>query len=890
MGNGSGRRGLSPQGLLLLVPLFCALPSLVMAAPTGGQVASGTGTITRSGSTTTINQSSQNLSLSWKTFNVGTNETVDFNQPNSSSLAVNRIYDTNGSAVLGHINANGQIYLINPNGILFGSTAQVNVGGLVASTLDTADGSHFAGNGTGSIVNEGTINASHYVALLGNSVTNSGVITATLGTVAMGAGNDVSLTFSGNSLVKLQVNKSLVDSLVANHGLIKADGGTVIMNAGARDTLLASVVNNDGIVQAQTVDNHNGTITLLGGMGAGTVNVGGTLDASAPTGGNGGHIETSAAQVHIAPDAKVTTAASNGLSGSWLIDPVDFTIAASGGDITGSQLSSELSGGNVTIQSSSGSSGSSGDINVDDAVSWSANTLTLNAQNDINIMADLNGSGTARLALLYGQGAVAAGNTSNYYLSDGASVSLPAGTNFSTKLGSDGVTINWTVITSLGSAGSVSGVDLQGMSGDLASNYALGADIDASATSGWNGGSGFEPVGSSAIAFTGSFAGLGHTISNLTVNRLTTNYIGLFGYARNGTLRDVGLLNSSISGSSVVGALAGYSSDSIERAYVAGGSVTADQLLAGGLVGQIGSGGSVSTSYATDNVTGNSNGVASTGIGGLVGQLVSGASISNSYATGSVSGNTDVGGLVGQATGGTVTDSYASGAVTGASYVGGLAGSNGSGGTSATFTDSYWDTQSSGQSSSFGGTGLTTTQMQTASSFGGWSIATTGGTAKTWRIYEGQSYPLLENFLTQLTVTANNDSKTYDGLAYSGGNGVSYSATPNSYLLGLVSYGGSAQGAVNVGSYAITPYGLYSTSQKGYDITFANGTLTVNNAPLLWSAPQNVLAAQTTAEKLLVGQRTGSQSRPKAAITVFPVLHLQVLGSGMLMPESILWP
>jgi len=155
LGKGSGRKKHSLRGLLLLIPLSLISP-LAMAAPTGGQVTAGTGTISQSGATTTINQSSQNLSLSWKSFNVASSETVNFRQPNSSALAINRIADTQGSTVLGHINANGQVWLINPNGILFGATAQVNVGGLVASTLDTADGSTFAGNGTGSVVNEGS--------------------------------------------------------------------------------------------------------------------------------------------------------------------------------------------------------------------------------------------------------------------------------------------------------------------------------------------------------------------------------------------------------------------------------------------------------------------------------------------------------------------------------------------------------------------------------------------------------------------------------------------------------------------------------------------------------------------------------------------------------------
>ena len=249
----------------------------------------------------------------------------------------------NGSEILGHLDANGQVYLINPNGIIFGQGAQVNVGGLVASTLDVSDSSlsgnarSFAGNGTGSVINEGTINAADggYVALLGNRVSNQGVITAQLGTVALGAGSGVTLDFSGNRLVHLQVDQSTLNNLAANKQLIAADGGLVIMTAGARDALLASVVNNTGVIEARTVENHNGTIELLGGMTAGTVHVGGTLDASAPNGGNGGFIETSAAHVEVANDARITTAAATGLTGSWLVDPQDFTIAPSGGDITG---------------------------------------------------------------------------------------------------------------------------------------------------------------------------------------------------------------------------------------------------------------------------------------------------------------------------------------------------------------------------------------------------------------------------------------------------------------------------------------------------------------------------------------------------------------------------
>jgi filamentous hemagglutinin family protein len=209
------------------------------------------------------------------------------------SIAVNRILDTNGSQILGRLNANGQVWLINPNGLLFGRGAQVNVGGLVASTLDVSDDSlagsthRFAGKSTAGVINQGHISASEggSVVLLGHHVSNTGTISARLGTVALGAGNATTLQFEGNRLVNLRVDENLLDALADNGGLLQADGGQVLMSAGARNSVLASVVNNTGVIEARTVEQSEGRIVLLGGMAAGTTHVAGTLDASAPDGG-----------------------------------------------------------------------------------------------------------------------------------------------------------------------------------------------------------------------------------------------------------------------------------------------------------------------------------------------------------------------------------------------------------------------------------------------------------------------------------------------------------------------------------------------------------------------------------------------------------------------------
>ena len=316
-------------------PVMAAIPvsttpwSCLRPAPTAARSPPAAAVSSYGDHLTTIQQDSQNLSLNWLSFNIGAQDTVNFVQPNAQSIAVNRIADPNGSVILGHLNANGQVFLINPNGVLFGQGAQVNVGGLVASTLDVSDSElgrgtlHFGGAGGGSVTNRGTITAAPggYVALLGHSVSNQGAIHAPAGSVALAGGSAVTLSFDGNRLLDMQVDASTLNALAENRQLIVADGGQVLMSAGAKDSLLASVVNNSGTIQAQTVENRAGKIVLLGGMAAGTTQVAGTLDASAPNGGDGGFIETSAAHVQVADGAKITTLAAAGNTGTWLIDP-----------------------------------------------------------------------------------------------------------------------------------------------------------------------------------------------------------------------------------------------------------------------------------------------------------------------------------------------------------------------------------------------------------------------------------------------------------------------------------------------------------------------------------------------------------------------------------------
>ncbi|WP_019341803.1 GLUG motif-containing protein [Stutzerimonas stutzeri] len=713
------RRG-KGAGAVLAAALLLPAMAFAAALPSGGQMVTGQGQIsTPTNNQMVIDQASNKLAINWQSFDIAEGNRVTFNQPGTDAIALNRVLGADGSKIMGQLDANGRVFIVNPNGVLFGQNAQVNVGGLVASTLDLsvsdfeAGNYQFKGNGSNaSVINNGRITATDggSVALLGGTVSNNGVIVANQGTVVLAAGNAMTLDFAGDGLLNVQVNEAVVDALVENHQLIKADGGQVLLTANAGDALLKTVVNNTGVIEAQTLGEKDGKIVMLGSFDGGTVQVTGTLDASAPNGGNGGFIETSGAHVQIADSVKVTTKSADGKSGTWLIGPNDFTVAASGGDMTGTAVSQALSdNGSFIIQTASmGTAGGNGDIHINDGIAWNTSSaLTLKAERDININANINSTGAGKLALEFGQGAVADGNSADYHLNQGAKVSLSAGDNFSTKLGSDGTIREYRVITELGMQGSLTGTDLQGINGNPSANYVLGAGIDATATALWNNGQGFAQLGapwwSGFGEFSGILDGLGHEISDLTINRPGASDVGLFRILSvNSQVRNLGLVGGTIIGGTKVGGLAGvslgniknvYSTGDVDGGYEVGGLVgfnygniisayatgkVAGVDYIGGLVGNNSYGSTILDAYATGSVTGSNY------VGGLVGHnhynasinINNGPAISNAYATGTVMGADYVGGLVGYNRSGTVSHVYATGTVVGGDYVGGLIGFN----------------------------------------------------------------------------------------------------------------------------------------------------------------------------------------------------------------------
>ena len=221
-----------------------------------------------------INQTTQRVVINWNTFNIGADATVQFNQIDSNSIAVNRVSnDGQFSRINGRLIANGKVMILDPNGVLFGAGSITDVGAIVASTGDIDVTRVMAGDlalqltnfGTGQVINSGTINAadSGLVALVGTVVKNNGVINATLGRVALAAGNETAtVDLYGDSLVSLAYTDKNDNLLSENTGEINAVGGKIQLTAAAAKDVVDSVVNMDGVATANTAIVTNGKIIL----------------------------------------------------------------------------------------------------------------------------------------------------------------------------------------------------------------------------------------------------------------------------------------------------------------------------------------------------------------------------------------------------------------------------------------------------------------------------------------------------------------------------------------------------------------------------------------------------------------------------------------------------
>lgn len=659
----------------LIVSSFLAGTTLSFAAPSGGVVTSGDANISQAGKVTNISQSTQKASINWNKFDIASDETVNFKQPNSSSITLNRVVGNEKSIINGALNANGQVWIINSNGVLFGKGATINTSGLLATTKDISDAdfqagnNNFKGNSKESVINLGTIDVinSGSVILAANEVRNEGTIKAIRGKIHLAGADEYTVNLNGNSLVNLTVNKGVLDSLVKNSGTIISNGGEVYLTTNAVNELLKGVVNNTGVIEANSLAGITGHIELF--AHGGTANISGTIKAK------DGFVETSGKNLNVESTAKIETA-------KWLLDPTNMIISSSGGDsLTGESVSATaiqnaLSSADIELQATN-------NIAVNENITWSTDKQLKLSADSINVNAVIQ----------------------------------------NTNITNGGVFFNaeYTIFDSNGKVIIHNINQLQWVNTALRGMYELGSNIDASDTSSWNGNKGWMPIGNIDTEFSGKFDGLGHTISNLTINRPDEDDIGLFGrvsawntrYIENINLKDV-----NIKGNNNVGALVGYGYDiHIENASTSGKIIGNENV--GGLIGHM--------FYAPVTAKKSSSSVDVSGVknvGGLVGYL-DGSAVRESYATGDVSGSENVGGLVGYNNyRSNIENSYAIGEVSGTTNVGGLIGYSNLWPTN-TFFDKNTTKQTQGVGNDEAAEGVsakTTAQMQNKETFKDWDI------------------------------------------------------------------------------------------------------------------------------------------------------------------------
>lgn len=313
---------------------LCGAGHPASGGPTGGQVVAGSAAIQQTtAQRTDVIQSSQRAVINWRDFSIGAAEQVNFQQPSAQAVVLNRVVGSSVSSLLGQLTANGQVYLVNPNGVFIGPNARIDAAGFLATTTNVAtddfmrDRLRFehAVSEDGVIVNLGEITAAPggLVALVAPAVENAGIIRARLGQVALASGSRFTLDLYGDELVQFAVDDRIAERLtdfrgrplaarVRQAGRVEADGGVVQLTASAARALVDDAINMSGYVRAASVGRENGEIVLRGPE-HGMVSVSGTLSAAGTEAGQrGGRVAVTGGQVRLAGSAAVDVSGSAG--------------------------------------------------------------------------------------------------------------------------------------------------------------------------------------------------------------------------------------------------------------------------------------------------------------------------------------------------------------------------------------------------------------------------------------------------------------------------------------------------------------------------------------------------------------------------------------------------
>ncbi|HTS94454.1 MAG TPA: filamentous hemagglutinin N-terminal domain-containing protein [Stellaceae bacterium] len=362
---GPARRPILRGGLLSTTALVGAAAlvwggPIALAAPTGGTVVAGSATISTTGATTQITTNSQRTIINWQGLSIGPGETTKFVQPNASAATLNRVTGPDPSVLLGTLSSNGQVYLINPNGIVVGQGGRIDTAGFVASTLDVPNTAFmsggslkFAGTSTASIQNLGSINATLGDAVLvGQRIDNQGTVRAPLGTVGLAAGTQVLVT-QGSAPQRVQVLAagSVIGGGISNSGVVQA--GAIELEAAPAPGETASAISNTGILQGQGVAGGPDGHVRIATQG-GTLSVGGTV-VSRQVDGSGGTISIDAGSGGTALVSGTVDA--SGLSGTLTLGGLVAITGANAGVMDGGRIDASGDAGGGTVKLGGGFQG-----------------------------------------------------------------------------------------------------------------------------------------------------------------------------------------------------------------------------------------------------------------------------------------------------------------------------------------------------------------------------------------------------------------------------------------------------------------------------------------------------------------------------------------------------
>ena len=764
--------------LLALLSQLFLVSGEAFGLPGQGTIVSGHGSVTTNGAKMVITQTTNQMQIDWGSFNIKAGQTVNFVQPSPGSLAINLVTGSSASHILGNISANGIIWLLNPNGVYFGSSAVVSAGGFLAAALSSASqvsGTLFLnGTATQPVSNAGAIHTGKYAVLLGSSVQNTGSVSSAGNVLLLGGANATLTDLEQAGRVTFQLGQSTIENVVQNTGSVSSTSGAVILAGGSTDSLVASLVNENG-----TVSSMNGPVEILAGMRDGTVTIGSAANISGKT------VTIDANSLTLDNTAPIT--------GSLAIDPTYTYVGTASGL---------------------------------EALDTSQSTY-MGSSNDILLTANINLGGYSWVP--FGHSASPFDGTFNGQGFNISSYTIASGYNnngFFGVIGSTGIVENtgflggYTLPIATSYGGAVAGQNLGTIQnvystssvslGTSASNPGTGSDAMVGGLVGYNTGSILNSYSTGNVTTYGSAYVAGGGVAGYSSGTLSGVY-------STGTVSANLVINSTTATTAYAGGLVGDNYGSVSNSYatgaisanaLAGTSSGTFSLYSGGAIGEV-NGGTVSNVYST------------------------GAATTSVPSTGSYSITTRSGGFAGSIVVGTVSsDFYDSstntiGAVASGSYTG-ITG----------LTTTQIDTDTTALSGA--GWGLNTwgtNGFVSSASTDPWFFTTSGpvlvadmplvllNTAGFSKVYDGSSYgtTYTESVLMGSTLPSSSELSVASSVGPNAGTTNLSSlvtasfATPTSQSGNYAGYSANGTYTTTPGSFVISPAALTLSATKVYD-------------------------------------------------------------------------